>query len=148
MKRFLVFFLTLSFLSSCVVQMPKYATVDQVFALKIGMTKTEVGNMLGIPPFALKSLTDSEVVLVYKYRAEERRVLSMVTKKTNGVKTLGRFMDLDITYGCDDKVREINSKQSKEEAKIKSVIDFNTLFTFLTVTAPAALVYIGIQNKL
>ncbi len=147
MKPFLVLFLTLSFLSSCVVQMPKYASVDQVFSLKLGMTKTEVADLLGVGPYSLKAMQDSDVVYIYKYRTNDRRALSLFAKKTNGIKATGRFMDLAITYGNDEKVKEIKSKPSDEEVKVKNSVDLNMLFTFLTVTAPAALVYFGLQHK-
>jgi hypothetical protein len=147
MNRFILYFLILFSLSSCVIRMPKYASVDQVFALKMNMSKPEVDSVLGITPYALKSMKDSEIVYIYKYRTTDRKIIAMFTKKTNGMKVTGRFMDLAITYDSDDKVREIKSKPSDEEVKVSSNIDINMLFTFLTVTAPAALVYFGLQHK-
>jgi hypothetical protein len=151
MKRFfrystLLFFLSF-FSTSCIIRAPKYASVDQVFALKIGMTQAEISAALNLSPYALESKTDSETVFVYKYRTTDRRTLPLLTGRTNGAKAKGPYMDLMIAYGKEGKATKFKSKPSPKEEKSRYSIDVNSVFTLLTVSAPAALVYLGLQHK-
>ncbi len=144
---FFAIFICLGLLSSCIIQAPKYASVEQVFALKTDMTQEEVSTALGIPPYSLKSKDDSEVVYIYKYRATERKTMPLFLKKTNGAKATGPYMDLSITFNAKTgKLTSMKSKVTPREEKGKYAIDVNSIFTLLTVTAPALLVYLGLQH--
>ncbi len=133
--------------SSCIVRSPKYASAEQVFALKIGMTQTEVFTDLGIVPYALELKSDSGTTYIYEYRTTQRRTIPLFTRRTNGTRAKGPFMDLSITYDNTGKVTRLRSKPAPKEEKSQFTVDVNSIFTLLTVTAPALLVYLGLQNK-
>ncbi len=86
------------FLTSCIVQSPKYTSLDQVMALKVGMTKDEVEKELDLQPYDLKAYTDSTNVFTYVYRTVDRRTLSFYTKKKNGRKAIGKYVQLHVAY--------------------------------------------------
>ncbi|HXC04901.1 MAG TPA: outer membrane protein assembly factor BamE [Bacteroidia bacterium] len=133
--------------TSCIIRSPKFASADQAFAVKTGMTKEQVNTTLGIPPYALKSKNDSETVFIYKYRPAERRTMPLFMGRTNGKRATGPLMDLNVSYDKHDLVTELKSKPSPKEEKSQYTIDVNSIFTLLTVTAPALLVYLGFQHK-
>ena len=146
MTKYLPILFVTIFLSSCFVQSPKYAGVEQVLSLKTGMTKEEVSIALGIPPYDIKSVTDSSSQLIYKYRTTDRRTLSIVTKKTNGVKATGKWVDLFVTYDKDGKITEIRSCSDCEETKVtEKRINYNSLIQMITLTVPAVLIYLGLK---
>jgi hypothetical protein len=148
MKRYFLFFLVFCFcFTSCIIRSPKFASLDQAFAVKPGMTLEQVNTTLGIPPYALRSKTDSQTVYVYKYRTMERRTVPLFRKKTNGMKATGPLMDLNVTYNSKSIVTALKSKPSPKEEKSQYTIDVNSVFTLLTVTAPAVLVYLGLQHN-
>lgn len=142
---FILFLLPL--LPSCIVQAPKYATVEQVFELKIGMNKEEVAKTLGITPYDIKTMSDTQVVYIYKYRTTDRKTMPFLLKKTNGKKTEGKYVDLQVTFNKFGRVKYYESVPEPEVPKEKNSIDINSLFTLLTVTVPALLVYLGFHNK-
>ena len=146
MKKYFPVLFIAFFLTSCFVQSPKYAGVEQVLSLKTGMTKEEVSTALGIPPYDIKSLTDTSSQLIYKYRTTDRRTLSFVTKKTNGVKATGKWVDLFVTYDKDGKTTEIKSCSDCEETKVtEKRINYNSLIQMMTLTIPAVLIYLGLK---
>ncbi|MFI5149367.1 MAG: outer membrane protein assembly factor BamE [Bacteroidia bacterium] len=145
-KYLLPLFICVAF-TSCIVRSPKFASSDQAFAVKPGMSRVQVDTTLGIPPYSIKSRIDTEIVYIYKYRTTERKTFPMCQGKTNGKKTLGPYMDLSVSYDKAWKVTEIKSKPSPSEEKSRYTIDVNSVFTLLTVTAPALLVYLGFQHK-
>jgi hypothetical protein len=146
-KSLLSILCVFSLFAACVVQTPKYAGVDQVFELKTKMSKQEVDRVLGIGPYSLKSKDDSETVYIYKYRATERRTFPLFQRKTNGMKSTGKYMDLSVVYDTKtEHVQSMKSKPAPKDAKGKYSIDVNSVFTLLTVTAPALLVYLGLQH--
>lgn len=144
-KYFPILFVTI-FLSSCFVQSPKYAGVEQVLTLKTGMTKEEVSIALGTPPYDMKSVTDSSSQLIYKYRTTDRRTLSFFTKKTNGVKATGKWVDLFVTYDKNGIVKEITSCSDCEETKVtERRINYTAILQMISATVPAVLLYLGLK---
>lgn len=138
---FIIFFV----LSSCFVRAPKYTTVDKVFELKLGMSKEEVSGALNIKPYYLKSLTDTQSVLLYKYRVNDRAVPPFLLKENNGKTVKGKYVNLMITYNVYDKAIKLESCNKCDESAIEEKkFDFNKLATFLTVTLPVVLVFLGI----
>jgi outer membrane protein assembly factor BamE (lipoprotein component of BamABCDE complex) len=135
-------------LSSCVVEAPKYTGIEEVLTLKTGMTKEEVSKTLGIPPYDLKTVTDTQSTYIYKYRTTDRRTVPLFMNKTNGMKSKGKWVDLFITYNKDGKVAEIRSCSDCEETKItEKKIDYNAIIALLAATVPAVLVYLGLQSN-
>lgn len=147
--RYFLIIIVLCCFYSCIVQAPKYAKVEQVLMLKPGMTKEEVSNVLGIPPYDLKSVNDKgETILIYKYRVIDRKTFPLLMKPANGVKTTGKWVDLFVTYGADGKAISIESCSECEETKpTEKKIDINALITLITVTIPAVLVFIGFSQS-
>lgn len=144
-KYFPILFLAL-FLSSCIVQSPKYAGVEQVLSLKAGMTKEEISIALGVPPYDIKSVTDSSSQFIYKYRTTDRRTLSFFTKKTNGIRATGKWVDLFVTYDKDGKSTEIRSCSDCGETKVsEKKIDYNAIIQMITLSVPAVLIYLGLK---
>jgi outer membrane protein assembly factor BamE (lipoprotein component of BamABCDE complex) len=133
--------------SSCIVKAPKFAYSSQVFELKLGMTEEQVNTTLGITPYSLRTKDDSTTVYVYKYRTFERTTLPFFLRRKNGVKTMGEYMDLSITFNNKSGlVSSMKSKQTPKEKKGGISVDVNSIFTLLTVAAPAALVYLGFMH--
>ena len=147
MKNFLiVLFFSFTF-GSCIVHAPKYTGVEQVLSLKIGMTKEEVSKTLGIPPYDLKSEGDSQTVYIYKYRTTDRKTFPFLMNKTNGMKAKGKWVDLFITYDQNQLVKNIQSCSDCEKTAVKEKkMDINSILMLITVTIPAILVYVGLQN--
>jgi hypothetical protein len=151
MKRsnILLVFLLLCFVSSCIVKAPKYTTVEKVLALKLGLTKDEVSERLGIPPYNFKSLTDSGTVLLYKYRVTDRTTLPFLLKEANGKNVRGRYVNLLVYYDTKGYANKIESCNSCDLSIVEEKrVDVNKLITFLTITLPIVLVFFGIQSGL
>jgi hypothetical protein len=128
--------------TACIVQSPKYTTLSQVMTLQIGMSKTEVEGILGIQPYDLKAYTDTSKIFIYVYRVTERKTLSFNTKPLNGKKTIGKYVQLNITYSKDDRVIGIEScSLCPDNLVTTSKIDFEKVFLFITVTLPVLLVF-------
>lgn len=148
LNQLLYLFLFLLFLSSCVVQAPRYAKVEQVLTLQLGMTKEEVSKTLGISPYDFKSVTDTSEILIYKYRVTDRRTVPFLMKPTNGVSARGKYVDLFITYSKEGKASFIESCSACEKTDVKKFsIDLNKVITFITATTPAVLIYLGLSNS-
>ncbi len=141
---FLAFPIVLQF--SCVVQSPKYASIDQVISLKVGMSKAQVEKILGIKPYDLKMYNDTSNVFIYVYRVTDRRTISFFTKPVNGKETKGRYLQLDVTYSMDDKVLLIETcRFCANNLVTTSKIDFEKVFLFFTITLPVILIYLGLK---
>lgn len=137
------------FFSSCLIQSPKYTSLDQVMALELGMTKEQVDKSLNIIPYDLKAYTDTSEVFIYVYRTTERRTLSLYTKKKNGREVLGKYVQLFVTY----------SKKNGKVVKIESCsdcpndlshgikIDYEKIILFTTATLPVILIYLGLKES-
>lgn len=144
----LFIFVAICGFSSCIVQAPKYTRIEQVLTLKPGMTKDEVTAALGIPPYDIRSMNDKgETMLIYKYRVTDRKTIPLLMKPANGVRATGKWVDLFVTFSWDGKLTKLESCSGCEETKpTEKRIDINTVVTFITVTVPAVLVYLGLKN--
>ena len=132
---------------SCIVHAPKYTGVEEVLSLKMGMTKEEVSKTLGIPPYDLKTESDSETVYIYKYRTTDRKTLPLLMNKTNGVKAKGKWVDLFVSYGQNGLVKDIRSCSDCEKVTVKEKkLDINSIIMLVTITIPSILVYVGLQR--
>ena len=132
---------------SCIVHAPKYTGVEEVLQLKVGMTKDEVSKTLGIPPYDLKSVTDKEIIYIYKYRTTDRNTVPLFMNKTNGVKTKGKWVDLFISYDTEGKVTNIASCSDCETTKIsEKKVNINTVITIIAILLPSVAVYFGLKT--
>lgn len=137
----------LLFSSSCIVQSPKYTTLEKVMTLKVGMTKAEVEETLGLKPYNLKASTDTSNVFIYVYRVTDRVTLSFNTKPVNGRKKIGKYVQLEVGYSKKDKVISIESCNMCPDNLVNiDKIDFGKIIIFLTVTLPVLLIYLGLQK--
>lgn len=149
-RREFCYFLFILFalgMSSCIVHSPMYSTLDKVLELKEGMTKDEVSKILGIPPYNFISLTDSgECTLLYKYRVKDRATIPFFTSGANGKPVKGKYVNLKVTYDKTGKLICMESCTECDETIIREKkVDIDKVITFLSVTVPAVLVYLGIQ---
>jgi len=148
MKKTSLFIVLLLQLSSCIVQSPKYTSFEQIKALKLGMSKGEVEKFLGVEAYNLKALTDTSEVYIYVYRVIDRRTLAGFTEPTNGKKTQGKYMQMEVAYSLEGKVINIEScTLCPDNLVTTSKINFEKILAFITVTLPVILVYIGFQNN-
>ena len=116
-------------------------------SLHLGMTKNEVDESLGVQPYDIKAKTDTSLVLIYVYRTVDRRTLAFNTKPTNGKKSTGKYVQLEVTYSGDNKVIKMESCNLCPDNLVNtSRIDFEKVFTFVTVTLPVLLVFFGITT--
>jgi len=140
-----VFFLM--FLTSCIVQSPKYTTFEKVLSLQLGMTKVQVEDKLGITPYNLKSCNDTSDIFIYVYRVTDRKTISFNTKPVNGKKTIGKYLQLNVAYSKEGKLVGIESCTTCPDNLVStSRIDFEKVFVFLTVTLPVILIYFGLKK--
>lgn len=140
----LIFIISL-LMTSCVVKAPKYTSVEKIFELKLGMSKEEISNKLNLKPYYLKLLTDTQSIYLYKYRVTDRAVLPFLLKETNGKEVKGKYINLMVTYNIYDKAIKFESCNKCDESTIEEKkFDVNKLATFLTVTLPVVLVFLGI----
>ena len=134
------------FLTSCIVQSPKYTTLDRVICLELGMTKDQVEQELGIKPYNLKAYTDTSNSFIYVYRVIERKTLSFDTRMVNGRESIGKYLQLIVTYSKQEKVIKIEScNECPDNLVNTSKVDFQKITAFITVTLPVILVYIGLK---
>ncbi len=132
--------------SSCVVQSPKYTSIEQVMSLKVGMSKVQVEEILGIKPYDVKIYSDTSNVLIYVYRVADRKTLSFNTGPVNGKETIGKYVQLDVTYSMKDKVLSIEScRMCADNLVNTSKINFEKVILFATVTLPVILLYFGLK---
>ncbi len=134
------------FFSSCIVQSPKYTSLEKVMKLKPGMTKTEVEKELGIQPYNVKLVNDTMNVFVYVYRVVDRKTLSIYTTPVNGRRALGKHMQLSAAYNKNDILINIESCiECSNDLVNLSKVDFQKITMFITVTLPVVLLYIGLK---
>jgi len=134
-------------LSSCL-KVPKYATIEQVLSIRVGMTKDTISKILRTPPYDLKNITDSTVTLIYKYRTTDRRVFQLHMKQTNGIEAKGKWVDLFVMYGRNNRALEIKSC-SDCESKQPTAPKINMaalLTTIATMALPTILVFVGLNR--
>jgi len=133
-------------LFSCIVQSPKYTSLNQVMSLKLGMTKVEAEKLLDLEPYDLKSFTDSSSVYIYVYRTMDRKTLSFDTRKKNGLKSTGKYVQLAVGYSKNDKIISIESCNMCPDNLVNySKVDVEKIFLFITITLPVILVYVGLK---
>jgi len=136
----------LLYLTSCIVQSPKYTTLEQVMCLQLGMTKAEVEKELGVEPYDIKAITDTNNVYIYVYRVNDRKTLYLNTKPVNGKKVKGRYLQLTTTFSKDDKLVKIESCNNSDNLVTVNKINIDKIILFITVTLPVLLVYLGLKN--
>ncbi|HXD93965.1 MAG TPA: hypothetical protein VNX01_12190 [Bacteroidia bacterium] len=135
------------FFTSCIVESPKYTTLEKVISLQIGMSKPEVEDILGVKPYNLKAYTDTSNVFIYVYRVNDRKTLSFDTRATNGRKSKGKYMQLAVAYSKKGNVINIESCNMCPDNLVNiNKIDFVQIFTFVTITLPVILIYIGLKK--
>jgi hypothetical protein len=134
-------------LCSCIVTAPRYTTVEKVFTLKTGMTSDEVAQALGIRPYNISSMSDTETVYLYKYRLTDRTTVPLFMGATNGKSVLGKYVNLLVTYNKAGLVTKLEScgKECDETIVETNQVDINKVITFLSVTLPIVLVFVGIK---
>lgn len=149
MKTYLLLILTsFLFFTSCIVQSPKYSTLDKVMTLKLGMSKSEVEEILNLKPYNLHALTDTSTTFIYVYRVKDRKTLYLNTRPTNGRESLGKYTQLAVTYSKKDKVTGIGSCiDCPDNLENVTKVDVEKIVLFLTATLPAILIYLGFQSK-
>ncbi len=146
-NRVLLTVFNLLFLTSCIVQSPKYASLEQVMSLQLGMSKPQVEEILGIKPYNLKAYTDTSNVFIYVYRVTDRRTLSFFTKPVNGSKATGKYVQLNVGYSKDNKVISIEScTMCPDDLVNAQKIDFEKITAFITITLPVLLIYFGLKK--
>ncbi|MCF8259013.1 MAG: outer membrane protein assembly factor BamE [Flavobacteriales bacterium] len=144
--QLLLSFSIILMLTSCIVQSPEYARFSNVLALEVGMTKAEVEQVLGVGPYDIKAYNDSSRTLIYVYRVDDRRTLSVLTKENNGKATLGKYVQLNVTYSNDGRVMAIETCSMCPDNMVSvTKIDFEKILGFLMVTVPALLILVGLQ---
>ena len=147
-KNLLLLSCSLLLLSSCIVQSPKYAMLDQAMGVYPGMSKDSVEELLGVEPYNVKSRTDTSDVYIYVYRVMDRRTLSFNTKPTNGKKAKGKHMQLAVAYSKNEKVTGVESCIDCPDDLVKvSRVSVEKVIAFATLTLPAILVYFGLQEE-
>src|ERR1035437_8550757 len=135
------------FLTSCIVQSPKYATLEQVMSLQVGMSREHVEEILKSKPYDLKAYNDTSNVFIYVYRVTDRRTLSFNTKPINGKEAIGKYEQLAVAYSKDSKVISIESCSLCPDNLVTThKIDFGKIILFVTVTLPVLLIYFGLKN--
>lgn len=132
--------------TSCIVQSPKYTSLEQVMKLKVGMTKDEVEKELGIQPYNVKLVNDTMNVFIYVYRVIDRRTLSLYTKPVNGKRAEGKYLQLSAAFTKDGVLINMESCiECPDDLVSTSKIDFQKITMFITVTLPVILIYIGLK---
>jgi hypothetical protein len=141
----LFLFLIIAF-SSCIVHAPKFTTIEKVLALKLGTNQEEVSAALGIPPYNIILKTDTETVLLYKYRVTDRTTLPFLLKESNGHKKRGRYVNLKVFFDRNGKSKKLESCHDCDETIVEEKrLDVNKVMNILTVTLPVILVFLGIK---
>lgn len=151
MKRYLLFLWLLSFSSCIVLRSPYYTTVERAMSLELGMTKEEVEKWLDLEPYNLKAYTDTSNTYIYIYRTNERKTLSIYTKRKNGKRTIGKYMQLEVAYSKKDNrvihIESCNDCPDNLTSTSRININIDKVMTFISVTLPVILVYIGLKSE-
>ncbi len=114
--------------------------------LQLGMTKEQVEKTLALQPYDLKSVSDTATVFIYVYRVVDRKTLSIDTQPVNGHTTLGKYIQLAVSYSKDNKVIHIEScTMCPDNLSNTKKLDFQKLMVFITITLPVILVFIGLN---
>lgn len=121
--------------------------VENVFLLKTGMSKEEVSAIMKTPPYDLKIMDQSgESIFIYKYRLRDRKTVPFLLTPTNGVKARGKYVDLFITFGPDNKATKIEScSECGKTMLTQQRININSLLTFISITLPSILLFLNLK---
>ena len=137
----------LLFLSSCIVQSPKYTTFDKMTSIQLGMSKEQVEVVLDVEPYDLKARTDTSNTYIYIYRTVDRRTLAVITRPKNGAKSTGKYVQMEMEFTKDGRLIHMNScNLCPDNLIIKSKVDIDKVLAFFTVTVPVILIYFGVQQ--
>jgi hypothetical protein len=146
-KKLVSILISIMFFTSCIVQSPKYTTLEKVMSLQIGMSKAAVEDILGVKPYDLKAYTDTSNVFIYVYRVNDRKTLSFDTKPVNGRKSKGKYVQLAVAYSKKGNVISIESCNMCPDNLVNvNKIDFTGIIVFVTVTLPVLLIYFGLKK--
>jgi hypothetical protein len=144
--KYLIFVFLIMGFCSCVVTAPRYTTVDKVFTLKLGMTKDDVAQALDLQPYYLYSMTDSATVLLYKYRVTDRTTLPVLLKQNNGKSVLGKYINLLVTYNAKGISTKLETSTTCDVTTVATdKLNISEIITFITVTLPVVLLFVGIK---
>jgi hypothetical protein len=133
-------------MQACITRAPKYTRVARVMQVKRGMTLEQVSSTLQIQPYSIKSLdTLNRRVLIYKFRTEDRKTLSFLLKDTNGHACRGPFMDFFAYFNERDTLYKFETAEATSTVN-EQRLNIDKFVTFITVTAPAVLVAIGLSK--
>ncbi|HXB11008.1 MAG TPA: hypothetical protein VNZ45_03400 [Bacteroidia bacterium] len=125
---------------------PRYTTVDKVFTLKLGMTQSEVAEALDVQPYYLYLMTDSVTVFLYKYRVTDRTTLPVLLKQNNGKSVLGKYINLLVTYNSKGLAKKYESSSTCDVTTVATdKLNISEIITFITVTLPVVLLFVGIK---
>lgn len=145
-NKFIIITILYLLFTSCIVQSPKYTTLEKVMTLQLGMSKGQVEKTLGVQPYDIKAYTDTSNVFIYVYRVTDRKTVSFNTKPVNGKEAMGKYVQLDVTYSKTDSVLNIEScRLCPDNLVTTSKIDFGKVMIFITVTLPVLLIYAGLK---
>ena len=146
-NKVLIVVSTLLFFTSCIIQSPKYTTLEKVMSLQPGMSRAQVEEILGIEPYNLKAFNDTSDVYIYVYRVTDRKTFSFNTKPVNGRKAIGKYLQLAVTYSKEAKLIGVESCiLCPDNLVTVNKIDFDKIIMFVTVTLPVLLIYFGLQK--
>lgn len=133
--------------AGCIVKGPKYTRIEKVMKLENGMSLNEVNKTLEIRPYDLIKIDSAgNRTLMYKYRLTDRRTVPLFLKDTNGKEIRAKFSDLYCTFDKNEILVKMYTQKSESELK-EHRLNINSLLTFMTVTAPAVLIYLGINAQ-
>lgn len=141
--------LLLIIMSSCYVQHPRYVSLETAKSVELGMTYTEVINLMSMPPYDLVSKdTLGYTSYIYKYRVKDVKRIPIIMKKNKGLITEGPFRDLKLTFNQNEKLIDIQGGYEEQPSEYRrEKVDVNALIasvtTIVTVTIPAILLYIA-----
>lgn len=111
------------------------------------MTEDEIAAVLGISPYYIKSETDSEKVLLYKYRVNDRAALPLFMGPTNGKSVLGKYVNLLVTYNSKGVSTKFETCTTCDETTVSThKVDMAAVITFLTVTLPWIVIFLGFKT--
>ena len=118
--------------------------------LELGMHKDSVNSILEMEANDLGAINDSTYTLIYKYRLKEVKRIPRTTHRTKGLEAEGQFKNLYLTFDTTDILTELKTDEelhpsSYKETKIDFVKILNVTIEFITVTLPAAVVYLSLN---
>jgi len=133
-------------LNGCLVRGPRYTTIEKVMTVKPGMTLAQVNQNLTSKPYDINTYDSlGSKSYIYKYRVADRATVPLFLKENNGKTVRGKYMDLVTFFSVNDTLIKFESRPS-DNAHEEKKIDLDKIITFFSVTVPALLVLLGLQN--